>query len=131
MVRADVGAETGVIHRNLHGGINRVLERDPRRAVHLVDIADALFGTYPAVLAGPVGIDDNILRHRCSLARLRRLHAKEHLAQALQWLSRLPKNEGGLATCKSSQRRSLLYCTFYVSWVIVLKLWLQGTAPDS
>jgi hypothetical protein len=60
----DIGAEPRVVEnyllRWIDGGVGVV----PRNPVHLVDIRYPLLQTRPAVLARPVGVDDDVFRHK-------------------------------------------------------------------
>lgn len=59
---SDVGAEPGVVEDHLLRWIDRGVGVISGNPVHLVDIADALFGAGAAVLARSVGEDDDVPR---------------------------------------------------------------------
>jgi len=60
---SDVGTEAGVIEYNLLRRIDAGVRVVTRAAVHLIDVANALFRTGTAVLAGPVREHNDVLRH--------------------------------------------------------------------
>jgi uncharacterized membrane protein (DUF4010 family) len=60
---SDVGAKPRVVEDHLLRWINRGVGVVSGNPVHLVDIADALFGAGAAVLARSVGVDYDVFRH--------------------------------------------------------------------